>query len=42
MANDFQGYQNFALGPEAVPSEHEYKLHCLKHSTSHIMAEGHP
>ncbi|HYP25873.1 MAG TPA: threonine--tRNA ligase [Blastocatellia bacterium] len=40
MANDFQSDQDFALGPEDFPSEHEYKLHCLKHSTSHIMASA--
>ncbi len=38
MGDDFQSDQDFALGPEAFPSEHEYKMHCLKHSTSHIMA----
>ncbi len=38
MGDDFQSDQDFALGPEDFPSEQEYKLHCLKHSTSHIMA----
>src|SRR5215210_3715405 len=38
MGDDFQSDQDFALGVESFPSEHEYKLHCLKHSTSHIMA----
>ncbi len=38
MADDFHSDQDFALGVEDFPSEQEYKLHCLKHSTSHIMA----
>ncbi|HKG21484.1 MAG TPA: threonine--tRNA ligase [Blastocatellia bacterium] len=40
MANDFQSDQEFALGVEDFPSEQEYKLHCLKHSASHIMASA--
>jgi threonyl-tRNA synthetase len=40
MANDFQSDQDFALGAEDFPSEQEYKLHCLKHSASHIMASA--
>jgi threonyl-tRNA synthetase len=38
MGDEFQNDQDFALGAESFPSEREYKLHCLKHSTSHIMA----
>jgi threonyl-tRNA synthetase len=38
MGDEFQSDQDFALGMESFPSEREYKLHCLKHSTSHIMA----
>ena len=38
MGEDFQSDQDFALGAEAFESEHEYKLHCLRHSASHIMA----
>ena len=38
MAEDFHSDQDFALGPGDFASEQEYKLHCLKHSTSHIMA----
>jgi threonyl-tRNA synthetase len=38
MGDEFQNDQDFALGVDSFPSEREYKLHCLKHSTSHIMA----
>ena len=38
MGDEFQDDQDFALGVDSFPSEREYKLHCLKHSTSHIMA----
>jgi threonyl-tRNA synthetase len=38
MGDEFQNDQDFALGMDSFPSEREYKLHCLKHSTSHIMA----
>jgi threonyl-tRNA synthetase len=38
MADEFQNDQDFALGAEDFPSEREYQMHCLKHSTSHIMA----
>src|SRR3954470_14970637 len=38
MGEDFQSDQDFALGAADFGSEREYKLHCLRHSTSHIMA----
>ena len=38
MGDEFQSDQDFALGPEDFSSEDEYRMHCLKHSTSHIMA----
>jgi threonyl-tRNA synthetase len=38
MADEFLDDNEFALGVEDFESEEEYKLHCLKHSTSHIMA----
>lgn len=38
MGDDFQSDQDFALGVEDFASEREYQLHCLRHSTSHIMA----
>jgi threonyl-tRNA synthetase len=38
MGEEFQSDQDFALGVEDFPSEREYQLHCLRHSTSHIMA----
>jgi threonyl-tRNA synthetase len=38
MADEFLNDDDFALGVEDFDSEEEYKLHCLKHSTSHIMA----
>ena len=38
MGEEFQSDQDFALGVEDFPSEREFQLHCLKHSTSHIMA----
>ena len=38
MADEFLDDNDFALGVDDFESEQEYKLHCLKHSTSHIMA----
>jgi threonyl-tRNA synthetase len=38
MGEEFQSDQDFALGPEDFPSLRDYRLHCLRHSTSHIMA----
>jgi threonyl-tRNA synthetase len=38
MADEFHSDEDFALGVEDFPSEREYRLHCLRHSTSHIMA----
>lgn len=38
MGEEFQSDQDFALGAEDFPAERDYKLHCLRHSTSHIMA----
>src|SRR2546423_13589289 len=38
MGEEFQSDQDFALGAGDFPSERDYKLHCLRHSTSHIMA----
>ncbi len=38
MSEDFQSDQDFALGPDDFPSLEDYQLHCLRHSTSHIMA----
>src|SRR6185436_1105997 len=38
MADEFHSDQDFALGVDDFPSERDYKLHCLRHSTSHIMA----
>ena len=38
MGEEFQSDQDFALGAAEFASEREYKLHCLRHSTSHIMA----
>src|ERR1051325_338213 len=38
MGDEFQSDQDFALGMDSFASEHDYKLYCLKHSTSHIMA----
>ncbi|HXF41562.1 MAG TPA: threonine--tRNA ligase, partial [Blastocatellia bacterium] len=35
---EFQSDQDFALRAEDFASEREYKLHCLRHSTSHLMA----
>src|SRR5215813_10094973 len=40
MGEEFQSDQDFALGVEDLPSERDYKLHCLRHSTSHIMASA--
>jgi threonyl-tRNA synthetase len=38
MGDDFQSDEEFALGPGDFPSQKDYELHCLRHSTSHIMA----
>lgn len=38
MGDEFQSDQDFALGVEDFASEQEYRLYCLKHSTSHVMA----
>ncbi|MFY9573535.1 MAG: threonine--tRNA ligase [Blastocatellia bacterium] len=38
MGEEFQNDQDFALGVDDFSSEREYQLHCLRHSTSHIMA----
>lgn len=38
MGEEFQSDQDFALGPADFASQREYDLHCLRHSTSHIMA----
>jgi threonyl-tRNA synthetase len=38
MGEEFQSDQDFALGAADFASEREYKIHCLRHSTSHIMA----
>lgn len=40
MGDEFQSDQDFALSVEDFPSERDYKLHCLRHSTSHIMASA--
>ena len=40
MGEDFNSDQDFALGLGDFPSEREYLLHCLRHSTSHIMASA--
>ncbi|HYV06935.1 MAG TPA: threonine--tRNA ligase [Blastocatellia bacterium] len=40
MGDEFQSDQDFALGVDDFPSERDYKLHCLRHSTSHIMASA--
>ena len=34
MADEFLSDDEIALGVEDFDSEQEYKLHCLKHSTS--------
>jgi threonyl-tRNA synthetase len=38
MGEEFQSDEDIALGPKDFPSEDEYRLYCLRHSTSHIMA----
>lgn len=38
MPDEFHSDQDFALGPEKFPSRRDYEIHCLRHSTSHIMA----
>ena len=36
MGEEFQSDQDFALGAEDFPSERDYKLHCLRHSTQRL------
>src|SRR5262245_65466362 len=38
MSDEINSDQDIALGPGVFPSEQDYSLHCLRHSTSHIMA----
>jgi threonyl-tRNA synthetase len=38
MGEEVNSDQDIALGPADFPSEREYNLYCLRHSTSHIMA----
>jgi threonyl-tRNA synthetase len=38
MSEDINSDQDIALGPADFPSERDYRLYCLRHSTSHIMA----
>lgn len=38
MPDEFHSDQDFALGPENFSSMRDYQIHCLRHSTSHIMA----
>src|SRR5215471_20854852 len=38
MTEEINSDQDIALGPGNFPSERDYRLHCLRHSTSHIMA----
>src|ERR1700752_1289726 len=38
MGEEVNSDQDIALGPGDFPSEREYTLYCLRHSTSHIMA----
>src|SRR5215510_16410380 len=38
MSDEINSDQDIALGPGDFPSEQDYSLHCLRHSTSHIMA----
>jgi len=38
MSENILSDREFAHGPETFPSDHEYRLHCLRHSAAHIMA----
>lgn len=38
MSNQIMSDQEFAVGREAFSTDHEYRLHCLRHSTAHITA----
>lgn len=38
MGEDFQSDEDIALKPADFPSEEDYRIYCLRHSTSHIMA----
>jgi threonyl-tRNA synthetase len=38
MGEEFQSDDDIALGVEDFDSERDYKLYCLRHSTSHVMA----
>lgn len=38
MGEEFQSDQDFALSAADFPSQRDFDLHCLRHSTSHIMA----
>jgi threonyl-tRNA synthetase len=38
MADEFQSDEDIALGVEDFDSEADYKVYCLRHSTSHVMA----
>jgi len=38
MGEEFQSDDDIALGVEDFDSEEEYRLYCLRHSTSHVMA----
>ena len=38
MADEVNSDEDIALGLKDFPSERDYKLYCLRHSTSHIMA----
>jgi len=38
MTEEINSDQDIALGLGDFPSERDYRLHCLRHSTSHIMA----
>jgi threonyl-tRNA synthetase len=38
MGDEVQSDQDIALGVADFPSERDYQMYCLKHSTSHLMA----
>jgi len=38
MSEEINSDQDIALGPGDFPSERDYRLYCLRHSSSHIMA----
>ncbi|MGH9764921.1 MAG: threonine--tRNA ligase, partial [Blastocatellia bacterium] len=40
MSEEINNDQDIALGPSDFPSERDYKLYCLRHSSSHIMASA--